>query len=141
MSYEQSLAGVTWVITRHDAQPRREEGERGRQGGHAECVDACAAAPTSNQALQEEARDPLSTLTEGCAFSSALIRHQRTSPRGGCCRREKAPVPFCTQGTREPVPWTRHQRPLKAKGAGETNHAFFLGVAAAHSAIISYCFI
>lgn len=39
------------------------------------------------------------------------------------------------------MPWTRHQCLLKAKGAGGTNHAFFLGVAAAYSAIISYCFI
>lgn len=45
------------------------------------------------------------------------------------------------QAPREPVPWTRHQCLLMAKGAGETNHAFFLGVAAAYSAIISYCFI
>lgn len=74
MSYELSLAGLIWVITRHDAQPRREEGERGRQGGHAGCVDAWAAAPRSNQALEEEARDPLGTLTEGGGFSSVLIK-------------------------------------------------------------------
>lgn len=100
-------------------------------------MDACATVPTSNHALQEEGRDPFSTPMEGLV----LTRHQRSGTGGRRCRGDKVPVPYCTPGTREPVPWTRHQCLLKAKGAGETNHAFFLREAAAYSAIISYCFI
>lgn len=60
MSYEQSLAEVTQVITTHDTQPRREEEQTGRwQQPHwvQGCMSRCPHITPSNQAVQEEVRD------------------------------------------------------------------------------------
>lgn len=58
-------------------------------------MDACATVPTSTQALQEEGRDPFSTLMKGLV----LTRHQSGGTGEWHCSMDKVPVPCYTPGT------------------------------------------
>lgn len=113
MSYEQSPAGLTQVTTRDNAQSRRHEEDRGRQGSCAGCMDASPMVSASTQALQEEGRNPFSTFMEGLV----LTRHQRSGSGEQHCSMDKMPVPYCTPGTKAACALVQASASAQGKGS------------------------